>query len=158
MHMIRRATAADAATLADMRSASHAERYTGDARRVEAFRAECLQYFERELARDDGYLRAWLAADATKGDRLVGTASLTLVPTLPRIADDGRQIDARVRNVYVLPDARRRGVARALMQILIDEVKASGLRRVTLGTSVMGRSLYESLGFRDKDDEMQLVF
>jgi hypothetical protein len=40
------------------------------------------------------------------------------------------------------------------MRVLIEEVEALGLQRLTLGSSTMGRPLYEALGFLPKADEM----
>ena len=46
------------------------------------------------------------------------------------------------------PEIRRKGVARRMMQHLIDEARAKGLRYATLQASAMGEPLYTQLGFR----------
>jgi len=110
---------------------------------------------EREFASLDGFARAWLAYD---GDVVVGTAMLTVVSTLHRLGEplpiDRVPVDARVRNVYVRPEYRRRGIGLLLMKELLREAERAGVDRLTLGASDMGRPLYETLGFAPKTDEM----
>ena len=140
-----------------MRAASRVERYGQDhAERLARFEASCTDFFARELAAPEPFVRAWLAFEVECPEHAIGTATLTLVPTLPRFGDDGPLLDARVRNVYVVPQERRRGVARALMREIMDDLSALGIGRLTLGTSVQGRPLYEKLGFVPKADEMVL--
>ena len=152
--LVRRATLADAAVLAAMRAASHSERYERDPVLVARFRADCESFFSQELAREDPFIRSWLALETGDPARALGTATMSLTPTLPRIVEPTPRLDARVRNVYVVPEARRRGIARELMRVLIEDVRTLGLKRLTLGTSSMGRPLYEAMGFHQKEDEM----
>ena len=56
--------------------------------------------------------------------------------------------EAYILNVYTRPEARRLGLARALMERLIEEARASGVRRIWLRASPAGRPLYEDMGFR----------
>jgi len=56
-----------------------------------------------------------------------------------------------IRALAVHPDARGRGVGRALMLACFDEARASGAAGVALNTAPVmaaAKSLYESLGFR----------
>jgi len=57
-------------------------------------------------------------------------------------------LEAYILNVYTRPEARRLGAARALMERLVEEAGAAGVRRIWLRASDEGRPLYESLGFR----------
>ncbi|NTU72307.1 MAG: GNAT family N-acetyltransferase [Coriobacteriia bacterium] len=66
------------------------------------------------------------------------------VPPSPRNFA-GRQ--AYVLGMYVLPEYRRKGIARALMTATIDCATASGVPLITLHASDQGRELYERLGF-----------
>lgn len=61
-------------------------------------------------------------------------------------------------NVFVTPPHRRRGVARALMDALIDDARSSGMVRIVLAPSPMSLPFYASLGFRVADDLMRLDF
>ncbi len=131
---LRRATLADAPVLGALRAAMRAEN------------------FARDLSRAMPVLRAWVGCDA---GRVIATAVLMILPTLPRLGSAG-SVDGRVRDVYVLPTHRRRGIARALMALVLDEARALRIDRLSLGASAMGRPLYESLGFISKSDEMIL--
>ena len=62
---------------------------------------------------------------------------------------------ATILNVYTDPEYRRRGIARLLMETMIDWCKRKGLARVNLHASDAGRHLYESLGF-EPSNEMRL--
>ena len=58
-------------------------------------------------------------------------------------------------DLYVLPRARRRGVARALLEAAADRARRDGKLRMTLSTAktnVNAQALYESLGWA-RDDE-----
>ena len=58
-------------------------------------------------------------------------------------------------DLYVLPRARRQGVARALLEAAAERAKRDGKRRMTLSTArtnVNAQALYESLGWQ-RDNE-----
>lgn len=66
-----------------------------------------------------------------------------------------RRVDDEIcemKRLYVRPHFRGRGLARALVQAIIDEAKRSGYARMRLDTLPMMRDamrLYESFGFID---------
>lgn len=96
---------------------------------------------EKHLAAGD-YL-AWLACD---GEQIIGGAGLLLLdwPAAPDGDDSPR---GYIYNVYIEPEYRRRGLARQLMQAILDECAARKIKRVRLHASDAGRPLYEKLGF-----------
>jgi GNAT superfamily N-acetyltransferase len=61
-----------------------------------------------------------------------------------------------ILNVYTEPAHRRRGMARALMQIALDWCAANQVGAVILHSSPEGRALYESFGFAPTN-EMRVV-
>jgi GNAT superfamily N-acetyltransferase len=63
---------------------------------------------------------------------------------------------AHVVNVYTEPQHRRQGLARRLMETVLEWCRVNGVDHVTLAASATGRPLYESLGFRSTRD-MKLV-
>jgi GNAT superfamily N-acetyltransferase len=153
---IRRAAPADAPLLADLRLNSHVERNGGDPPALAEFHGESEEAFAEFLA--DGSMLAWLAFD---GEVVVGTACLLVYRTLPRVdarGVPGRRVDGRIRNVRVEPAYRRRGLAARLVRAATAEAERLGVDRLTLGTSTMGRPLYEYLGWVPKDEEMVFRF
>jgi GNAT superfamily N-acetyltransferase len=59
-----------------------------------------------------------------------------------------------VEELYVIPDARRQGVARALLVRISDEARRLGVRGLDLEvvrTQAAAFALYQSLGFQDVD-------
>jgi len=106
-------------------------------------------YLSRAMA--DGSFRAWLACD---GDRVVSGGAVIITPWLAHPYDlECRR--ATILNVYTDPEYRLRGIARKIMQTMIDWCKREGFARVTLHASEDGRHLYESLGF-ETSNEMRL--
>ena len=61
-----------------------------------------------------------------------------------------------ILNVYTEPAYRRKGIARALMQIALEWWAANHLDIVILHASEDGRGLYESFGF-EPTNEMRLI-
>lgn len=63
---------------------------------------------------------------------------------------------AYIVNVYVEPACRRRGIARVLLQTILDWCAQQNLNIIALHASDFGRPLYESLGFT-ATNEMRLI-
>ncbi len=105
-------------------------------------------------ALDDGSYRHWLAVDAS--GRVIGGGGvlLCLWPANPKDACTER---AMILNVYTEPEFRRQGVARRIVQTILDWIRARGLRSANLHASDEGRVLYEKLGFV-ATNEMRLRF
>ena len=62
---------------------------------------------------------------------------------------------AEIKRMYVVPDARRRGHARRLLEALEDAARELGYERVRLDTGARqphARALYESAGFQPIPD------
>ncbi len=151
---IRRATPADASALARMRAESSYERKGGDVRVRDEYARTCATFFESELSKPQTFLRSWVAV---VDGSIVGGASLTVVPTLPRYGASFSGFDGRVRDVYVAEGFRRRGIARALLAAVVNAANAEHIDRLALGASEMGAPLYLSIGFEYKRDEMVYV-
>jgi GNAT superfamily N-acetyltransferase len=97
----------------------------------------------------DGTYVGWFAID---GDgAVIAGAGVHIKPQLPRISYDHACVEDTpvplAVNVYTEPEWRGKGVARTLMQVLMEWASAQGTDRVVLHASDAGRPLYESLGF-----------
>lgn len=54
---------------------------------------------------------------------------------------------AHLMNVYVKKDFRRKGLAKKMLELLIEEAKSRKVTEISLDATEKGRSLYESMGF-----------
>jgi ribosomal protein S18 acetylase RimI-like enzyme len=99
----------------------------------------------------DGSFRAWLALV----EGTVAGGGAVLISPWPAHPYDLQCRRATILNIYTYPQYRRRGVARRMMQTVLDWCRNEGLARITLHASDNGRALYESLGF-EASNEMRL--
>jgi predicted GNAT family N-acyltransferase len=76
---------------------------------------------------------------AIAGEQLVGTCRLLLV---------GRTV--QFSRLAVRADARRRGIATALLEVADSEARTAGARRLVLHAQTYARSLYENAGYRPR--------
>jgi GNAT superfamily N-acetyltransferase len=58
--------------------------------------------------------------------------------------------------MYTEPEARRRGTAKQLLEVLLDWCRTAGFCAVSLHASPAGRPLYETAGFQPTN-EMKLT-
>lgn len=94
---------------------------------------------------------------AVEDERILGSATLELGQ---RIDDDDPPLapdEAHIRMLGVHPDARGRGVARALMDACFDRARAAGRTRMTLHTTqrmAVARAMYDRMGFERLADRV----
>lgn len=145
---LRQATIDDLAAVLELRLAMLEELATPD--ELAAF-ADAGADRQSIVAANEAYTRAHLNRDmevwvADAGGELVASAGIIWFDFPPAYRNPtGRE--AYILNVYTKPAWRRRGIARALMEKLIDLAGESGTGRTWLRASPYGRPLYESLGF-----------
>ena len=142
---IRPAVPADARALAEHRAAVWTE--VGDwGPEILDFVATWTAYLRAAL--DDGSYHAVIAFDESG---ILGSAGMHAKASLPR-PEYRTDIEARVQGVHVTPAARRRGIARAMMERLLEIARAAGYQRIVLHPSDEARPLYRSLGFEPLDE------
>ncbi len=100
--------------------------------------------------------REYFAFLAEYEGAVVGGGGVWLRPLLPRPGTLQGAMEAYVLNVYTEPDHRRNGVARAIMDAIIEWSRGRRVARVALHASKEGRSLYETLGF-EPSNEMRIL-
>jgi GNAT superfamily N-acetyltransferase len=99
-----------------------------------------------------GQQRAWVVE---VNGRIVASGAMLLSEWLPRPSDLTLRL-AYLHSVYTVPEHRRRGVARRIVEAAIDFCRAQGVKRLMLHASQAGRPLYESMGFT-ATNEMRLM-
>ena len=63
---------------------------------------------------------------------------------------------AHLKNVYVKKDFRRKGLAKKMLELLIEEAKSRKVTEISLDATEKGRPLYESMGFNSNDSAMTM--
>ena len=89
-----------------------------------------------------------------EGAGVVGGGGVVVVPW-PGSGSRSRPRRPWILNVYVHPQFRRRGIARAIMEALIGWCRSQDYDCICLHASSDGRPLYERLGF-EPTNEMRL--
>jgi len=125
---------------------------TVDARLLNDVTSTAETYFRPALA--DGSYRAWLMEN--EDGVVVGGGGL-VIAAWPGYPGERQPRRAWILNMYTEPAYRRQGIARRLMEAMIEWCRAEGLSAVALHASEQGRPLYESLGFCPTN-EMRLRF
>ena len=149
--VIREARREDIADIVRHRRRMYEDMGERDARALEAMQASTSAFLETALP--SGTFRGWMAE--TCSGCVVAGGGMMLVPWLSRPADPEPR-RAWILNVYTEPEYRRRGIARRLMQTMVDWCRQAGFQSVSLHASEDGRPLYESMGFKPTE-EMKLV-
>lgn len=116
------------------------------------------EYLDR-LADVGTRARHALVLVAQEDGDLVGTLTIELDGRIPGGHERPplRPEEAHVRMLGVRPDARRRGVATALMDAAIEEARRTGKTLLTLDTTqsmTAAQRLYEGMGFRRAGDRV----
>jgi len=108
------------------------------------------EYFPAAVA--DGSYRGFLAVN--ESGEIVGGGGI-VISAWPGILGQRQPKRPMILNMYVDKPYRRRGIARALMEAMIEWCRHAGFAHVGLHASDEGRSLYEKLGFKPTN-EMRL--
>lgn len=91
---------------------------------------------------------------ARAGNRLLGMIGAV------REEQDGPLAVATIISVYVLPEARGRGVSHRLMQAILDTLKEAGIQKALLGVvaeQAAALHLYQHFGFTTYHSELHLM-
>ncbi len=147
---IRTATVNDVPTLILHRRMMWWDMGRRDDRAFEAMEEAAREYFPAAVA--DGSYRGFLAV--TNSGEVVGGGGI-VISAWPGILGQRQPRRAMILNMYVEKPYRRRGIARALMETMIDFCRREGFAHVGLHASDEGRPLYEKLGFKPTN-EMRL--
>lgn len=88
--------------------------------------------------------------------KVIACASISYMWIMPTFSHPtGKR--AHLMNVYTNINYRRQGIARKMVQMLIDDARDKGATEISLDATESGRPLYESMGFTDSSESMILV-
>jgi len=145
--VIRPTTLADAETIVAHRRAMFFDMGYGDTAWLDEMAAAFLPWLRQKM--ESGEYLEWFAV-APDGSIAAG-AGLWLMDWMPhRGSSNSRR--GNVLNVYTERPHQRRGLARRLMGVVLDDCRVKGLGVVILHSSDEGRRLYESLGFKPTNE------
>lgn len=111
-----------------------------------------LDYYNRHLK--DGTFVSWLALD---DDKIIGTSGMSFVEKPPYFSNPSGKIGL-LSSMYTLENYRRMGIAKTLLDKVINEAKAYGCGAVQITASDMGVLLYTNYGFKKNGNFMQYTF
>ncbi len=151
---IRQANIGDVPAIVDFRARMFREMGWIDERRLAQVDPLARQYLLEEFASGgcSGFMAEELPQESETVEvdqRAKPVGSVVLVwQRVPPGVRNLKGLQAYALGMYVVPELRRRGIARALMTKLIDCATQAGAPVITLHASDEGRPLYEQLGFR----------
>ena len=143
----RRATTEDAGLITLHRKAMFADMQDAP----ETVLEEMGQNFEpwvRRMIANDKYV-GWITSD---GERAVASAGLLILDWAPHFLDPRCDQRGYILNVFVEPEYRGRGIAKALTMQCMAEAKRRGIGIVALHASKKGQPVYEKLGFKTSNE------
>ena len=149
-YQIREAGIADLPHLVYHRRAMFEEMGLGDDASLAQVDEVSKEYFAEAL--QNGTYKGWLVE--TAGQTVIAGGGIVLA-RWPGYPGEALAQRAWILNMYTEPAARGRGVAKRLLQVMIEWCRERGFSTVSLHASNAGRPIYESIGFQPTN-EMRL--
>ena len=106
-------------------------------------------YYNRHLS--DGTFVSWLALD---GEKIIGTSGMSFVEKPPYFCCPTGRIGL-LSSMFTDPGYRRMGIAKELLDRVINEAREYGCGAVHITASDMGVKLYTAYGFVHNGNFMQ---
>ena len=138
----------------DMRITQLTEEYVSSGRTVPTdvdLQSALKDYYNRHLA--DGTFVSWLAMD---GNKIIGTSGMSFVEKPPYFGCPTGRLGL-LSSMYTNPNYRRIGIAKELLNRVIEEARAYGCGAVHITASDMGVKLYTAYGFKHNGNFMQYI-
>ena len=89
-------------------------------------------------------------------EKPIGCTTLCYLEIMPTFSHPtGRR--AHLMNVYTAPNYRGQGIARCMVEMLIEEARRRGITEISLDATASGRPLYKKAGFQDSEECMVLT-
>lgn len=106
-------------------------------------------YYNRHMA--DGTFVAWLAVNEK---RIIGTSGMSFVEKPPYFGCPSGKMGL-LSSMYTHPDYRRMGIAKELLDRVVEEARKYGCGTIQITASDMGVKLYTAYGFVHNSNFMQ---
>ncbi len=147
----KKLTKSELGTFINMRISQLTEEYEAEGREVPQnvnLKQALLDYYHRHM--DDGTFVSWLAMD---GGTIVGTSGISFVEKPPYFTCPSGKLGL-LSSMFTDPAYRRMGIAKALLDRVVDEARIYGCGSVHITASDMGVKLYTAYGFRHNGNFM----
>lgn len=138
----------------DMRITQLTEEYVSSGQTVPTdvdLQSALKDYYNRHLA--DGTFVSWLAMD---GNKIIGTSGMSFVEKPPYFGCPTGRLGL-LSSMYTNPNYRRMGIAKELLNRVVEEARAYGCGAVHITASDMGVKLYTAYGFKHNGNFMQYI-
>lgn len=112
-------------------------------------RPALFSYYEKHMA--DNTFVSWIAMD---GNKIVGTSGMSFVEKPPYFGCPSGKIGL-LSSMFTDKDYRRKGIAKKLLSLVIEEARQYGCGTVQITASDMGVLLYTDYGFVKNGNFMQ---
>ena len=90
-----------------------------------------------------------------KENKIVSIGSLCLFERIPYMENiSGRE--GYILNIYTLSAYRKKGYGKQITEKLIEHSKEIGIKKLWLNASEEGKKIYLKLGFKEKNNEMEI--
>lgn len=106
-------------------------------------------YYNRHMA--DGTFVSWIAVN---GDEIIGTSGMSFVEKPPYFGCPSGKIGL-LSSFFTNPNYRRMGIAKELLNRVVEEARVYGCGTVQITASDMGVKLYTAYGFTHNGNFMQ---
>ena len=149
--LYKKLTEAELETFIDMRITQLTEEYTSGGREAPKdvdLKAALFDYYRMHMA--DGTFVSWLAME---GDKIIGTSGMSFVEKPPYFTCPSGKLGL-LSSMYTNPDYRRMGIAKELLDRVVNEARNYGCGAVHITASDMGVKLYTAYGFKNNGNFM----
>ncbi len=138
-------------TFIDMRIGQLTEEYVSEGREVPKnvdLKSALFDYYHKHMA--DGTFVSWLAMD---GDTIIGTSGMSFVEKPPYFTCPSGKLGL-LSSMFTNPNYRRKGIAKELLDRVVNEARNYGCGAVHITASDMGVKLYTAYGFKHNGNFM----
>lgn len=88
-------------------------------------------------------------------DKILSIGSICLFERIPYIENlSGKE--GYLLNIYTLPEYRKKGYGKNIIEKLLEYSKDIGIKKLWLNANDEGKKLYIKLGFKEKNNEMEI--